>query len=133
MITLSLLTFGFILAWLIARWNESNKLFWILFTSFVVGIAGGSVYAKIAKPSDDDESCAIVTPTSEFVSADTAMFVTTAEMDTEIIESNQMSKDTVMIVTDSSSMSCSPMEGNGLQVTNPVKPKVCSHISTQVD
>lgn len=30
----------------IARMNKSNKLFWILFTSFMVGIAGGSLYNK---------------------------------------------------------------------------------------
>lgn len=37
---------GLIIAWAIARINQSNKLFWILFTSFMVGIAGGSLYHK---------------------------------------------------------------------------------------
>lgn len=40
---------GLILAWFIARINQSNKLFWILFTSFMVGIAGGSVYHKVTE------------------------------------------------------------------------------------
>ena len=37
---------GLILAGVIARINQSNKLFWILFTSFMVGIAGSSIYNK---------------------------------------------------------------------------------------
>lgn len=40
------LTLAVLLAGLIARYNQSNKLFWILFTSFVVGIAGGALYLK---------------------------------------------------------------------------------------
>lgn len=37
---------GLVIAGIIARINQSNKLFWILFTSFMVGIAGSSVYNK---------------------------------------------------------------------------------------
>lgn len=37
---------GLLIAWAIARINQSNKLFWILFTSFMVGIAGSSIYNK---------------------------------------------------------------------------------------
>jgi uncharacterized membrane protein YeaQ/YmgE (transglycosylase-associated protein family) len=37
---------GLIIAGMIARINQSNKLFWILFTSFMVGIAGSTVYNK---------------------------------------------------------------------------------------
>lgn len=35
-----------VLALLCARWYESNKLFWILFTSLMVGIVGGSIYTN---------------------------------------------------------------------------------------
>ena len=38
---------GFLLALGIARYNQSNKLFWTLFMSFVLGIAGGSIYQKL--------------------------------------------------------------------------------------
>lgn len=41
-----------ILALMCARWYENNKLFWILFTSLMVGIVGGSIYAN----SRDDSS-----------------------------------------------------------------------------
>lgn len=37
---------GLMIAGVIARINQSNKLFWILFTSFMVGIAGSSIYNK---------------------------------------------------------------------------------------
>ena len=37
---------GLFIALAIARIEQSNKLFWILFTSFMVGIAGSSVYNK---------------------------------------------------------------------------------------
>lgn len=127
-----LLMLGFVLAGLIARYNESNKLFWILFTSYVVGIAGGSMYSKYVHHDDNDESTTIVTPTPEFTLADTIQFVTAAEEDTLSTKPNQVSKDTI-VINDSSSVSCSPKEGNKRIVTNPVKPKVCTNISTQVD
>lgn len=38
---------GFAAALGIGRYNQSNKLFWALFTSFVLGIAGGAVYNKM--------------------------------------------------------------------------------------
>lgn len=38
---------GFFAALGIGRYNQSNKLFWALFTSFVLGIAGGAVYNKV--------------------------------------------------------------------------------------
>lgn len=37
---------GLFTAFIIARIEQSSKLFWILFTSFMVGIAGSSVYNK---------------------------------------------------------------------------------------
>lgn len=50
---------GIIVAGAIARYNESNKLFWILFTSFVLGIAGQTVY-EIATESHDSDSKTLV-------------------------------------------------------------------------
>lgn len=46
---LLMILLGIVLAFSIARYNQSNKLFWILFTSFVIGIAGGSVLTKVTK------------------------------------------------------------------------------------
>lgn len=47
---------GISLAFGIARYNQSNKLFWILFTSFVIGIAGASVYNKLTNDQSETES-----------------------------------------------------------------------------
>lgn len=56
---------GIALAIGIARYNQSNKLFWILFTSFVIGIAGASVYNKIVTPNNQTESTQVY-PTQEY-------------------------------------------------------------------
>lgn len=50
----------------IARWNESNKTFWILFTCFMVGIAGGTAYSRISESRSDDEDSVKVYPMQEF-------------------------------------------------------------------
>jgi len=47
---------GLVIAFAIARINQSNKLFWILFTSFMVGIAGSSVYNKCRETQCKTES-----------------------------------------------------------------------------
>lgn len=44
---------GLILAIIIARINKSNKLFWIAFTSFAVGIAAESVIVKVGQSKED--------------------------------------------------------------------------------
>ena len=44
----------------IARFNQSNKLFWILLISFLAGIAGAAVFDKL-KYTDEDQSKAKLT------------------------------------------------------------------------
>ena len=39
----------------IARYNQSNKLFWTLAISFLVGIAGASIYDKMSSDEDQNE------------------------------------------------------------------------------
>lgn len=47
---------GLLIALALARINQSNKLFWILFTSFMVGIASSSVYNQYRKTQCKTES-----------------------------------------------------------------------------
>lgn len=47
---------GLLIAIAVARIEQSNKLFWILFTSFMVGIAGSSVYNKLRTTQCKTES-----------------------------------------------------------------------------
>lgn len=47
---------GIILAIVIARLNYSNKLFWIAFTSFAIGIAGGCIYNSMQNPKEDEDT-----------------------------------------------------------------------------
>lgn len=54
--TFTLLFIGIIACILIARYNESNALFWKLFLSLVLGIAVGSIYYKITTDNKGDEN-----------------------------------------------------------------------------
>mgnify|MGYP006872997372 CR=1 FL=1 len=47
------LIIALVLAIIIARLNQSNKLFWIAFTSFAVGIAIESVINKVDQSKED--------------------------------------------------------------------------------
>lgn len=53
---------GLLIAFALARINQSNKLFWILFTSFVVGIASSSVYTRYRKQCKTESSSYYHTP-----------------------------------------------------------------------
>lgn len=56
---------GTLAAFCIGRYNQSNKLFWALFTSFVLGIAGVSVYNKYTENQSEVQSTTQVYPTQE--------------------------------------------------------------------
>lgn len=71
--------FGLLTAMAIGRIEKSNKLFWILFTSFMVGIAGGHLYMKY-KEAKSEESVPVIMPT---VGQTTPVFVT-ADVVTEL-------------------------------------------------
>lgn len=45
-----------LLAFGIARFNKSNKLFWVLFISFIFGIAGGSIAHRFFTTSNSKQS-----------------------------------------------------------------------------
>lgn len=49
----NLLTFviGTIVTFLIARYNKSNKLFWTLFISMILGFVGGSIGSRMVNAS----------------------------------------------------------------------------------
>lgn len=47
----------------IGRYHQSNKLFWSLFTSFVIGIAGAAVYNKIVTTEQSEVRSTQVLPT----------------------------------------------------------------------
>ena len=64
MVILLWIVVAFLLALAIARYNESNKTFWVLFISLLIGIAGGSVYTKLIQTNQsEDNSYEGVSPT----------------------------------------------------------------------
>ena len=56
---------GFTAAFCIGRYNQSNKLFWALFTSFVIGIAGAAVYNKDTHQNQSEVRTIQVYPTQD--------------------------------------------------------------------
>lgn len=87
---LLLLILGVALIYGIARYNESNKLFWILFTCFVLGIAGGSVYQKIRLKQDKKNTTMVVNPTQGY---NTASFYVTDVVESTDYSSKLVSKE----------------------------------------
>ena len=75
---------GIAAAYCIGRNNQSNKLFWVLFTSFVVGIAGAAVYNKCTQSSKEEIRVTQVSPMQD---DSMPMFVT---IDIEQAECNNM-------------------------------------------
>lgn len=76
---------GILLSWAIARINKSNKLFWILFTSFMVGIAGGHLYNRCS--SESERNVPVIHPTSIVWNAGqpvTTVFETTRDVESEL-------------------------------------------------
>lgn len=52
---------GFALITALARYNESDKLFWTLLLAYLLGVAGGTIYSKIAVDENKSKSsCAQV-------------------------------------------------------------------------
>lgn len=116
---LTLLVGGVALAWLIARFNKSNKLFWILFTSFVVGIAGGFLLHK--KANANKEKAVLVCPTHECIAAQNAYVpVTCTALYTPVsFEQNRASQNNCTIF---SSDRCSEEEDDDLTLSTLLKP-----------
>lgn len=116
---LTLLVGGVALAWLIARLNKSNKLFWILFTSFVVGIAGGFLLQK--KANANKEKAVLVCSTHECMAAQNIYVpVTCTALYTPIsFKQNRVSKNNCTIF---SSDRCSEEEDDDITLSTLLKP-----------
>jgi hypothetical protein len=56
---LNLLTFfvGIVVIFLLARYNKSNKLFWILLISMMSGFIGGTIAANIGNNKESNVEC----------------------------------------------------------------------------
>lgn len=130
---------AFIVSVLVARYNQSNKLFWQLFTAFVVGIAGTHIYNKLT--NDESYVDSVVAPSQEFhcTSATAMLPVTEASNETESRKLHPMSSDSN--ITDSDYAELVVSNDHGL-VNNPVSAKgynnhvikICyTHTSTPVD
>lgn len=77
--TLFLFILGILVVFAIARYNESNKLFWILFISYVLGFTGVKVILDTFKDKEQSsQSLNQAYPTQELFTTDgTCMFTIT--------------------------------------------------------
>ena len=88
---------GVALIFIIARYNESNKLFWILFLSFIMGFAGAKML--LDSTSSDEQSNGNLTqvcPTQvPFDGIATTLFVISANLAaSKVTDSNPVSQET---------------------------------------
>lgn len=71
--TLFMFCLGILLILLIARYNESNKLFWTLFTAYILGFAGTKlVYDSFHNKEQSQQSLSQAYPTQGLLAMDNA-------------------------------------------------------------
>lgn len=83
-------------ALIIARYNQSNKLFWILMISFLTGIAGAAIYDKLSNGKDDqsEEQLTQVCPTQNIdILAQTIMCLEPTSMTVKCVKPTSVSQD----------------------------------------
>lgn len=76
MTTLLLFILGIALITLLARYNESNKLFWTLLTCFTLGVVGAKIVHDISSKEKSSNKVMAVQPTQELaVTSSTFMYL----------------------------------------------------------
>lgn len=86
----NLLTFatGLFVIFLLARYNRSNKLFWILLTSMLGGFVGGSIYAQVTSANEKKFEITQSDP-MQYSSMSTAFFADGATLREPIVETTK--------------------------------------------
>lgn len=88
------LVIGLVFAIIIARLNESNKLFWIMFISFMTGVAGGYIYKQMSS-AQSKSNLVQVNPTQESTpTLDYNLLANVMEETQSYSNTNLVSKDT---------------------------------------
>lgn len=87
----------------VARYNESNKLFWTLLTPFVVAFAVTKMIQKDSSPKQDETVTLQVSPTqSPVLTSDAFMYLLAGDsvQETKKATSPSVSKDTIPVEND---------------------------------
>lgn len=87
----------------VARYNESNKLFWTLLTPFVVAFAVTKMIQKDSSPKQDETVTLQVSPTqSPVLTSDAFMYLLAGDsvQETEKTTSPSVGKDTIPVEND---------------------------------
>lgn len=73
MATLFLFVLGLVLITLLARYNESNKLFWVLFTGLMLGITAHVIVNDMSTGKESNATVMSVEPTQALAVAPTSL------------------------------------------------------------
>lgn len=103
MMDLFLFSLIVIIIGLVARYNESNKLFWTLLTPFVVAFAVTKMIQKDSSPKQDETVVLQASPTqSPVLTSDTFMYLLAGDsvQETTKATSTSVGKDTTLAESD---------------------------------
>ncbi len=98
---LNLLTFfvGIVTIFLLARYNKSNKLFWLLFISMMTGFAGGTIVTRLYDSSKKDYVDTVTQNTMLSELPACALFAQTPD-NTDLVPSVEGGKSTTAFYTE---------------------------------
>lgn len=93
--TLFMLILGIVAIFLIARFNKSNKMFWILLMSMLAGFVGGSIASSISQGNAKKETVYKQDFTQSSIPVLTAIYSEITGHDTQIFMTKAVGKNTV--------------------------------------
>ena len=106
---LTWLTVGLAIAVVIARINQSNKLFWAAFTSLMLGIAVGSLINRVDQ--DEENLVTQVCPTQTVVETPSyCSFLADVPTTTQSLVPNTVSKDSTLVISEVTSLHKEPFK-----------------------
>lgn len=112
-----------IVAILVSRYNQSNKLFWILLISFLSGIAGAAVFNKMSSKESSKEKLTQVCPTQGVSDVSDVLnpLAGTGQIPTLCLELNPVSKDYISAICE-----LSPLHSRAIPTHTPPPKKILS-------
>lgn len=123
---------AFLIAVFVARMYGSNKLFWILFMSFVTGIAGGAIGYRLLNGASKSKNDLVKVDTTVYAeSQDTIFLLNPCDPAPDTVMSKPVEK--VNLDTTTNHSDSSVVGHTDLITTNTPNKLCCTHISTHRD
>lgn len=111
------------IALLVSRYNQSNKLFWILVISFLAGIAGAAVFDAMTSKELPEAKLTQVCPTQGVSDVSDVLnpLAGTGQIPTLCLELNPVSKDYISAICE-----LSPLHSRAIPTHTPPPKKILS-------